>query len=95
MELVHIYYVNDITFDIYEGYVRSNYKDYPASQVYFSDDDESVTFLIIYLEYIYDTSEDAAKRLKDLINKQINKLQYHIDDCTNKIELLTNKLKAL
>lgn len=94
MELVHIYYVNDITFDIYEGYVRSNYKDYPASPVYFSDD-KLTSFLMINLEYIYDTSEEASKRLKDLINKQINKLQYHIDDCTNKIELLTNKLKAL
>lgn len=94
MELAHIYYVNDITFDIYEGYVRSNYKDYPASPVYFSDD-KSTSFLMINLGYIYDTSEGASKRLKDLINKQINKLQYHIDDCTNKIELLTNKLKAL
>lgn len=94
MKLAHIYYVNDITFDIYEGYVRSNYKDYPASPVYFSDDKSSI-FLMINLGYIYNNPEDAAKILKDLINKQINKLQRHIDDCTNKIELLTNKLEAL
>ena len=94
MELVHIYYVNNKTFDIYEGYVRSNYKDYPASAVYFSDD-KSASFLMFNLEYIYDNHEDAVKKLKELINKQINKLQYYVDDCTNKIELLTNKLETL
>lgn len=94
MELVHIYYVNDITFDIYEGYVRSNYKDYPASPVYFSDN-KSDSFTMFNLGYIYDIHEDAAKKLRELINKQINKLQQYIDDCTNKIELLTNKLETL
>lgn len=63
IELVHIYYVNDITFDIYEGYVRSDYKDYPASAVYFSND-KSASFLMFNLGYIYDTHEDAAKNLK-------------------------------
>lgn len=72
--------------DTYTGFYNLYYKDFNDKLMYLSTESS---------DYLFNTKEEAIKKLESMINEQIKKLQYYIDDCRKKKEVLVEKLFIL
>jgi hypothetical protein len=72
--------------DTYTGFYNLYYKDFNDKLIYLGTESS---------DYLFNTKEEAIKKLKSMINEQIKKLQYYIDDCRKKKEILVEKLFIL
>ena len=88
----HIWYIEDKTYELGEGYVDDNYKDNDYCSVY--KEENNMKSLVYYglTENIFDNKETAVNIFNGMLLIQIRKLEKYIDDCQNKIDKLTDKL---
>ena len=81
---VYAYAYEDRKFDnTYTGFYNLYYKDFNDKLMYLGTESSN---------YLFNTKEEAIKKLESMINEQIKKLQYYIDDCRKKKEVLVEKL---
>ena len=75
----HIWCIDDYNFTLNEGYVLDDYKKKHVIGTY-------------KIENIFDNKETAVNIFNGMILIQIKKLENYINDCKNKIDILSDKL---
>lgn len=90
----HIWYIDDNNFILNEGYVMDDYKKYDNNYVWeYCDNEIYVHNLGIFeTENIFENKETAVNIFNGMVLIQIKKLENYINDCKNKIDILTDKL---
>lgn len=90
----HIWYIDDNNFILNEGYVMDDYKKYDYNYVWeYCDNEIYVHNLGIFeTENIFENKETAVNMFNGMVLIQIKKLENYINDCKNKIDILTDKL---
>lgn len=90
----HIWCIDDDKFNLLEGYVVDNYKNYADNYLWEKCEDENYVHIlgIFKTENIFENKETAVNIFNGMILIQIKKLENYIKDCKNKIDILTDKL---
>lgn len=91
----HIWYINEKEFELKEGYIIddkiSSPTMYKFSNIFDNENLDNLIY-IAYNENIFDNKETAVNIFNGMILIQIKKLENHINDCKNKIDILTDKI---
>ena len=87
----HIWCIDDDKFTLKEGYVLDNYKDYECTRIWIEEKTNKIlgTYKV---ENIFDNKETAVNMFNGMVLIQIKKLENYINDCKNKIDILSDKL---
>lgn len=87
----HIWYIDDNNFTLNEGYVNNDYRDHVGIFVY-DDETEMHVKEVCDIENVFENKETAVNMFNGVVLIQIKKLENHINDCKNKIDILSDKL---
>lgn len=91
----HIWYINEQEFELKEGYIVDDKIPSPiefkTSGIFDNENLDNLIY-IAYNENIFDNKETAVNMFNGMGLIQIKKLENYINDCKNKIDILSDKL---